>query len=309
VGYLWRCWNNFFQANASIRYRQNLITSLQNDEGSTMSRHEEKAQLLWEAYKDRLGKSEFTHMYFDLHSLLNASEDLHILEEPFMKEEIDGIVANLPSDKSSGPDGFNGNFLRKCWSIIAQEFYELCKGFYEGHICMQSINGSHIVLVPKKDNPVKVRDFRPISLLNSSIKLLTKLLANRLQKVITRIIHKNQYGFIKERSIHDCIAWSFEYLYLCKKSKKEMVILKLDFEKAFDKIEHEVILRILKHKGFGSKWLQWIKLILSSGTSAILLNGIPGKVFHCRRGVRQGDPLSPSSLFLQLIYSSLLSIQ
>jgi hypothetical protein len=274
-----------------------------------MSRHEEKAQLLWEAYKDRLGKSEFTHMYFDLHSLLNASEDLHILEEPFMKEEIDGIVANLPSDKSPGPDGFNGNFLRKCWSIIAQEFYELCKGFYEGHICMQSINGSHIVLVPKKDNPVKVGDFRPISLLNSSIKLLTKLLASRLQKVITRIIHKNQYGFIKERSIHDCIAWSFEYLYLCKKSKKEMVILKLDFEKAFDKIEHEVILRILKHKGFGSKWLQWIKLILSSGTSAILLNGIPGKVFHCRRGVRQGDPLSPSSLFLQLIYSSLLSIQ
>jgi hypothetical protein len=71
---------------------------------------------------------------------------------------------------------------------------------------MQSINGSHIVLVPKKDNPSKVGDYMPISLLNSSIKLLTKLLANRLQKVITRLIHKNQYGFIKERSIQDCIA-------------------------------------------------------------------------------------------------------
>jgi hypothetical protein len=126
---------------------------------------------------------------------------------------------------------------------------------------MQSINGSHIVLVPKRDNPTKVGDYRPISLLNSSVEL-----ANRLQKVIMKLIHKNQYGFIKERSIQDCIAWSFEYLYLCKKSRKEMVILKLDFEKAFDKIEHEVIMDIMAHMGFGNKWLNWVRMIMSSGT-------------------------------------------
>jgi hypothetical protein len=71
---------------------------------------------------------------------------------------------------------------------------------------MKSINESHIVLVPKKDNPVRINDFKPISLLNSSVKLLTKLLANRLQGIILNIIHKNQYGFIKERNIQDCLA-------------------------------------------------------------------------------------------------------
>jgi hypothetical protein len=108
-----------------------------------------------------------------------------------------------------------------------------------------------------------------------------------------RLIHKNQYGFIKARSIQDCLAWSLEYLHLCHQTWKEIVILKLDFEKAFDKVEHELMLQIMQTKGFPCRWLNWMKLVFGSGTSAVLLNGVPGKVFHCRRCVRQGDPLSP----------------
>jgi hypothetical protein len=107
------------------------------------------------------------------------------------------------------------------------------------------------------------------------------------------VVHQNQYGFIRNRSIQDWLAWSFEYLYLCHKTKKEMIIVKLDFEKAFNKIEHEVILQVMRQKGFPRKWIAWIQGILLMGTSSILLNGTSGKVFHCRRGVRQGDLLSP----------------
>jgi hypothetical protein len=241
--------------------------------------------------------SSFIGINFNLPILIVADTNFSSLVSPFLKEEIDSVIKHLPSDKAPGPDGFNTDFVKRCWPIICFDFYTLCQAFFNGNVCLQSLNGSRITLIPKTDSAVRVSDFRPISLLNTSIKIITKILANRLQKVMPRLIHKNQYGFIKARSIQDCLAWSLEYLHLCHQTWKEIVILKLDFEKAFDKVEHELMLQIMQTKGFPSRWLNWMKLIFGSGTSAVLLNGVPRKVFHCRRGVRQGDPLS-SLLFV-----------
>jgi hypothetical protein len=75
------------------------------------------------------------------------------------------------------------------------------------------LNTSYITLVPKKDSPEIVNDFRPIYLMNISLKLITKLLADRLQQVILKLVHRNQYGFIRSRTIQDCLAWSYEYIH------------------------------------------------------------------------------------------------
>ena len=112
-----------------------------------------------------------------------------------------------------------------------------------------------------------VNYFRPISLLNSVLKLLTKIMSGWLQRVIIPLVHQNQYGFIKNRTIQDCLAWAFEYIHQRQYSKNEIIILKPDFEKAFDTIDHNTILCMLHHLGFTSTWCSWVKRILDTGTA------------------------------------------
>jgi hypothetical protein len=148
-----------------------------------------------------MGVSHQPQMLFNLQQLINLEVDLSPLVAPFSKEEVDKIIHLMPSDKAPGPNGFNVIFLKKCWPMSKEDLYMLCFDFYEGTLDLQNINSSFITLVPKINNPETMNDVRPISLLNSCMKLITKLLAERLQLLILKLLHKNQYGFIKHRTI------------------------------------------------------------------------------------------------------------
>jgi hypothetical protein len=165
----------FFHAATTERYRINTITSLETEEGVTVTGHQGKAAMLWEEYKNRLGCTQDTHMHFNL-----QEHDLEQPDPPFSKEEIDDIIRKMPPDKAPRHDGFSGVFLKKCWHIIKDDIYSLCFDFFNGTIDLQPINSYFITLVPMINNPSSVNDFRPISLINCVVKIITQLLGNRL---------------------------------------------------------------------------------------------------------------------------------
>jgi hypothetical protein len=178
----------FFHAAATECYRFNTITSLDTVDGGTVNGHHGKTSLLWEEYKARLGCSAQTQMFFNIHELVQQHNLQHI-ETPFTKEDIDNVVKKLPTDKAPGPDGFNELFIKKAWHIIKEDIYQLCFDFFNGTVDIQAINSSFITLIRKVNSPSRVNDFRPISLINCVVKIITKLWGERLQSVIIPLVH------------------------------------------------------------------------------------------------------------------------
>jgi hypothetical protein len=193
--------SKFFQSIATERHRRNSIASITLPDGNIVTEHTDKEHIIYQTYKERLGSCSTPQMQFDLASLITPTPGLEELSVPFTKEEIDEVVKHMPPDKAPGPGGFTGLFLKCCWNTIKEDIYDLCFQFYDGKLDLESTNMGYITLIPKVATPAGVNDYRPITLLNCVLKILTKLLANRLQKIVLKIIHKNQYGFLRGRTI------------------------------------------------------------------------------------------------------------
>jgi hypothetical protein len=131
--------------------------------------------------------------------------------------------------------------------------------------------------------------FRPIFLVSMALKILNKLFANRLQEKIIPFLHQNQYGFIKSKTIQDCLIWAFEYLPQYQGDNYCETWLSKDIIYGWIKIH----LNHAEAHSFVDKWITWIDVILNSAPTSIILNGVPRKQSICQCSVRQGEPLSP----------------
>ena len=136
-------------------------------------------------------------------------------------------------------------------------------------------------------------DFRPISLVGSMYKVLAKVLANRMKKVISSVIKEAQMAFVSNRQILDSFVIAEEIIHHWKKGMVGGgLMVKLDFEKAYDSLDHSFLDDMMKEMGFEWKWRQWMRSCISSPGISVLVNGSPTREFGMERGLRQGDPLS-----------------
>ena len=167
------------------------------------------------------------------------------------------------------------------------------KEFHEQSRFVKNLNATFLVLIPKKQTVEDFKDLRPISLVGGLYKILAKVLANRIKRVLDKVISKSQNAFVKDRQILDAVLIANELVDSTLRRKDQGMVCKLDIEKAYDNISWEFLNQVMGRMGFGGRWLSWINWCISTVSFSVLINGSPVGFFPSSKGLRQGDPLSP----------------
>jgi len=222
-----------------------------------------------------------------------SQEDNESLIMAFTEEEIRDIVWLCDGTKSLGPDGFNMNFIKESWEALKDEVVQAMSLFHGSGSIPKGCNASFVALVPKVRDPSNLEQYRPISLVGVMYKIISKVLAERMKKVLPVVIDECQSAFLKDRGILDSFLTANEVLEDLRRRRMSGLCLKVDFEKAYDSVRWEFLFDMLQRLGFHCKWITWIKGCLASATVSVLVNGSPTEEFCPSRGLRQGYPLAP----------------
>ena len=166
------------------------------------------------------------------------------------------------------------------------------------------LNSADIPLILKKDGAEDISDFRPISLIHAIVKIIAKVMSNRLAPHMNDLVSQAQSAFIKRRCIHDNFTYVRNLARRLHRNKTPALLFKLDIKKAFDSVRWDYLLDLLKHLGVPPRFRGWVSTLLASASSRVLLNGILGNPIKLGKGLRQGDPLSPSfSSWRSILYT------
>ncbi|KAL9690018.1 hypothetical protein QQ045_010411 [Rhodiola kirilowii] len=305
---------SFFHAKASQRRKSNLISKLQNKEGSWITQEEQMGELIKEYFTDIFSSSKGPQQVdqdctYSCVQQKVTTEMAGKLCEPVSEMEVQAAVFQMAPSKAPGPDGFHAMFYQKLWTLLRAKVTETIHRVFENGMMEEGMNDTLIVLILKSRHPKKVEDFRPISLCNVSAKIVMKILANRLKDILPLIISETQSAFVPGRLISENILLAHEVSHYIKSRRSQRTgffSIKTDMSKAYDRMEWSFLSQMLNRLGFPDRCTRLILECISSVRYKVKLNDRVIDLPPPERGLRQGDPLFP---YLFLLCSEWLSMK
>ena len=224
-------------------------------------------------------------------------QEAKLLEGEITELECKDALKNMKTNKSPGSDGIPVEFYLTFWENVKQMLLESINSAYHiGELSTTQKIGI-LSLIFKKSDKTLLENWRPISLLNTDYKILAHTLANRLKKVIPQLVHTDQSGYIKGRTISTNIRLIQDVIDFFEENEAEGAIVFLDFKKAFDTVSHDFLRNILTKFNFGESFKRWVSVMYKNAVSNVTNNGWTSKPLKISKGIRQGCPLS-ALLFL-----------
>ena len=211
----------------------------------------------------------------------------------FDAAEVETFVKAMNPASAPGPDGLPVRFFQAFWSMVKEIILELFREFSRGTLDMSRLNCWIISLIPKVPGAANIRQFRPLTVLNVIFRILAKEYVTRAALIAPWIHHPNQSAFTKGRYILDGVLVLHEIIHEVKTKHLHAVFFKIDFHKAYDTVHWSFLREVLLKRGFDPHWVARVMQLVTSGRTAVNINGEIGPYFTPGQGVRQGDPISP----------------
>ncbi|KAM9946613.1 hypothetical protein ACTFIT_004930 [Dictyostelium discoideum] len=213
------------------------------------------------------------------------------MEDRIEEYEVKLAIEKIAEGKSPGEDGITSSFYKIHQHKLIPILTELFNFFLNNEIPTEFKNGILTSIYKGKGDVLEISNRRPITLLNVDYKIYSKIINNRILKILPNIISKYQNGFIPGRLLHNnIIALDLAM----EKSDRNTIITFYDFEKAFDSISHKALIRTLNHLKFPRKITNTILSMLTNTNIRVMVNGQLSESFRAGRGTKQGDPISPT---------------
>ena len=254
-------------------------------------------------YNHYNGDSDLQHELLELLEKQLSAETKESCEGPITEAEMTTARKKMHMNKSPGPDGLTTEFYHTFWNDIAPDLLEVYNdNFLRGQMS-KSQQEALLRLLHKKNERELLSNWRPISLLNTDYKILATVLANRLRAALPEVIHPDQTCGIPGRTIYDTVLRLRDMAYEATAKHSNLILISLDQEKAFDRVDRNYLFNILEKMNFGTTFIRWLKTMYAGANCKIINNGWLSEPVFLERGVRQGCPLS--SLLYTIVFETL----